>query len=152
MRTIRISDEVWEEIAARGKFGETDDDVLRRVFDIKEYSKSPKDAENYQPIRIVSPRRFIRGPRKAERRLSPRIVGRKFEVRFPDDGIYRTWDLHAKDDKNGIRKMLNEALDFGGQNGATEGQLKHIRKALNESGYYLYGPRRPRIRLKPLNE
>ena len=29
MRTIRISDEVWQEIAQRGKFGETEDDVAR---------------------------------------------------------------------------------------------------------------------------
>jgi len=28
MKTIRISDEVWAEIAKRGKFGETEDDVL----------------------------------------------------------------------------------------------------------------------------
>jgi len=152
MRTIRISDEVWQEIAARGKFGETEDDVLRRVFGIKETSKSPEGAESHQSIRMMSPRRFIRGPRKAERRLSPRIVGSKFEVRFPDHGNYRTWDLPEKDDKNGIRKMLTEALDFGWQNGATEGQLKHIRKALTENGYYLYGPRQPRIRFKPLNE
>ena len=34
MKTVRISDEVWEEIAKRGKFGETEDDVLRRVFGI----------------------------------------------------------------------------------------------------------------------
>ena len=34
MRTIRISEEVWNEIAKRGKFGETPDDVLRRVFNL----------------------------------------------------------------------------------------------------------------------
>ena len=34
MKTIRISDEVWDEIAKRGKFGETEDDVLRRIFSI----------------------------------------------------------------------------------------------------------------------
>jgi len=32
MRTIEISDEVWQAIADRGKFGETEEDVLRRVF------------------------------------------------------------------------------------------------------------------------
>ena len=35
MRTVRISDEVWNAIAQRGKFGETPDDVLRRVFNIE---------------------------------------------------------------------------------------------------------------------
>jgi len=34
MKTIRISDEVWAEIAKRGKFGETEDDVLQRIFGI----------------------------------------------------------------------------------------------------------------------
>ena len=32
MRTIRISEEVWDEIAKRGVFGETPDIVLRRIF------------------------------------------------------------------------------------------------------------------------
>ncbi len=34
MRTIKISEEVWNEIAKRGKFGETEDDVLKRIFNI----------------------------------------------------------------------------------------------------------------------
>jgi len=152
MRTIRISDEVWEEIAARGKFGETEDDVLKRVFGVDETKKSREDAGTHRPIGSISSRRFIRSPRKAERRLSPRIIGSKFEVRFPDDGNYRTWDLPPKNDKDGIRKMLDEALAYGEQNGATDGQLKAIRKTLTDNGYYLIGPRRPRIRLKPLNE
>ena len=32
MRTIKVSENVWNEIAKRGKFGETEDDVLKRVF------------------------------------------------------------------------------------------------------------------------
>jgi len=32
MRNILVSDAVWEAIAHRGKFGETEDDVLRREF------------------------------------------------------------------------------------------------------------------------
>ena len=34
MISIDISKEVWDEIAKRGKFGETADDVLRRVFEL----------------------------------------------------------------------------------------------------------------------
>lgn len=34
MRTIRISEQVYKEIANRGKFGETPNDVLERVFKI----------------------------------------------------------------------------------------------------------------------
>jgi len=150
MRNIRISEEVWNEIAARGKFGETEDDVLRRVFGIDDTRESPEDAITPQPIRRISSRAFIRSPRKAERVLSPRIVGSKFEVRFPDDGNYRTWDLPSRNDKDGIRKMLYEALDFGEQNGATEGQLKAIRKELTNNGYYLRGPRKPRVALVPI--
>ena len=42
MKTIRISEDVWNAMAERGKFGETPDDVLRRVFAIKEPSKKMK--------------------------------------------------------------------------------------------------------------
>ena len=34
MRHIKLSEEVWQKIAERGQFGETEDDVLRRVFDL----------------------------------------------------------------------------------------------------------------------
>jgi len=34
MRTIRISDEVWNVMAKHGKFGETPDDVFRRILKI----------------------------------------------------------------------------------------------------------------------
>lgn len=38
-KTIRVSSEVWDEIAKRGKFGESEDTVLRRVFGISEESE-----------------------------------------------------------------------------------------------------------------
>ena len=40
MRTIRISDEVWDEIAKHGKFRENEGDVLRRVFGLKKEESS----------------------------------------------------------------------------------------------------------------
>jgi len=42
MRTVRISDEVWAKIAERGKFGETEDDVLRRVFKLPPAGAGPE--------------------------------------------------------------------------------------------------------------
>jgi hypothetical protein len=150
MRNIRISEEVWNEIATRGKFGENEDDVLRRVFGVKAVGEPPEGPERRPPSIKLASRKFLRGPRKAERVLSPQIVGSKFEVRFPNDGNYRTWDLPPKNDKDGIRKMLGEALAYGEENGATEGQLKAIRKALTDNGYYLIGPRKPRILIVPI--
>ena len=35
MKTIRISNDVWEAMAKHGKFGETPDDVLRRILKIE---------------------------------------------------------------------------------------------------------------------
>lgn len=32
-RTVRITHDVWDQIAKHGKFGETVSDVLRRIFD-----------------------------------------------------------------------------------------------------------------------
>ena len=41
IKTIRISIDVWNEIAKRGNFGETENDVLKRVFGIDKKTKSP---------------------------------------------------------------------------------------------------------------
>ena len=150
MRTIRISDEVWDEIAKRGRFRETEEDVLRRVFGLKGVGETEPPVDVLKPtIGINLPRKrgyvtrqFIRGPRKAKRVLSPRVLGNILEVRFPEDGTFRSWDLPPKNDKEGIRRVLNEALDFGEKHDATDGQLKSIRKVLTENGYHLIGPRR----------
>jgi len=32
MRKITVSEQLWQAIAAKGKFGETEEDVLRRMF------------------------------------------------------------------------------------------------------------------------
>lgn len=36
MKNIKISDEVWDEMAKEGKFGETPDDVLRKKYGIND--------------------------------------------------------------------------------------------------------------------
>ena len=41
MRTIRISDAVWKAMAEYGKFGETADDVLRRILKVSESNIQP---------------------------------------------------------------------------------------------------------------
>ena len=46
MRNIRISEEVWQAIAKEGKFGETEEDVLRRVFKLPSISTGDDDQAN----------------------------------------------------------------------------------------------------------
>jgi len=147
MRTIRISEEVWNEIAKKGKFGETEEEVLRRIFGLNE--GEPIDSKHNivkgireKNMKQYSGRSFIRGPRMAKLVLSSRVIGNKLEVVFPEIGKSQEWDLPVKSNKEEIRRILEEALDFGEKHGATDGQLKAIRKALTESGYHLVGPRR----------
>jgi len=122
MRTIRVSDDVWKEIAKSGKFGETPDDVLRRVFGIDQ-TKVPGE--------ILSPRR-----RMATHRLSAVVNVGKLSVRF-DHGPVREWNLPPRTDKLSIRKTTYEAMQFAEKNGATEGQKLAVRKALTNAGYHL---------------
>lgn len=41
MKTIRISDDVWNAMAKHGKFGETPDDVFRRILKIEANNHGP---------------------------------------------------------------------------------------------------------------
>ncbi|MGC8491200.1 MAG: hypothetical protein ACP5SH_05625 [Syntrophobacteraceae bacterium] len=124
MRTVRISDEVWDEIAERGAFGETVDDVLRRVFKIGE----AKD----QTLRVQTKIR----ERFATQRMSARIDDGCLVVAF-ENGASNKWLLPPKDDKNRIRSVRNQAVEFASRNGATEGQENAVRKALTDAGYHL---------------
>ena len=133
MRTIRISDEVWNAIAARGKFGETEDDVLRRIFEIEGH------------VEMNSPSPPPRGPRRsyATRRMHagvhrvPGARGDHLLVSF-DGGNERRWDLSERSDKAKIRTVREEAVAFALENGASKpGQTNAVLKALTDAEYYL---------------
>ena len=124
MRTIRISDDVWDKIAKRGKFGETPNDVLERVFKI-----------NKDTNQRATPRK-----KKATKPMTtPKVVGQELIVSFKD-GTSKKWSLPSRDDKTAIRRVRDEAVTFAEQNGATPGQIDAVKKALTSADYYLTGP------------
>lgn len=124
MRTIRISAEVWEAMASVGKFGETPDDVLRRVFNIAHKAEASFGGTG------------VRGPRMASKRMSARVDGQELQVAF-GDGASKTWKLPKRDDKAAIRRVREAAVEFARENGATHGQRNAVRKALTDAGYHL---------------
>jgi hypothetical protein len=130
MRTIRISEEVWNEIAKRGKFAETEDDVLRRVFNLPENANElgfPAENRRMQS----APRRTI-----AAQRMSSYIANSQLHVAF-QDGASSSWELPKPTDKARIKMVLDKALIFARTNDASLGQLNAIRKALTNAGYHL---------------
>ena len=128
-RTIQISDAVWNAIAERGKFGETEDDVLRRVFNL------PPKNEPEQPARSRR-RNGRRGPRRATKRMSTYIEHGRLLVQFGD--AEKSWNLPDPSDKPAIRRIREEAAHFALVHGATDpGQTNAVRKALTDAGYYL---------------
>jgi len=124
MRTIRISEEVWDEIAKRGKFGETPDDVLRRVFSLN------KNSDNANVI--VKKRRA----RYATTRMSTRVSNGVLYVEF-QGGQSSKWQLPTRDDKNGISKVKKYAVEFAENNGASLGQVNAVIKAMTDAGYHI---------------
>ena len=118
MRTILVSESVWKAIASRGKFGETEDDVLRREF------KLPPSAE--EPSASGAARgaisRLDGHPRKhfATRRMSAYVGSNQLHVSF-QDGPLKSWALPPKADKAGIRSVREKTVVFALENDATIG-------------------------------
>src|SRR6266851_167643 len=131
MRTIRISDEVWDAIAQRGKFGETEDDVLRRVFEI--VRRTPLVGQSINEASAIRPTRT----QHANRRMHAGVHNEALLVSF-HDGKERRWPLPARSNKEEIRKIREEAVKFALENGASDpGQTNAVRKALTNEGYHL---------------
>ncbi|MBT4889257.1 MAG: hypothetical protein HON65_06860 [Rhodospirillales bacterium] len=130
MKTIRISGKVWDAIAGRGKFGETEDDVLRRVFDL------PPAEHPVQRARGGG--RVGRGDvRYSTKRMSAKVESNKLIVEF-GDGARCEWATPNRGDKAEIRRIREEAVAFALDNGATDpGQTNTVRKALTSSGFHL---------------
>jgi hypothetical protein len=129
MRTIRISEDVWQAIADRGKFGETEDDVLRRVFELDETTVK---------TRPVGSGRIGRGNRRfAAKRMSRWVRDGQFVIEF-EDGARQQWLLPQKDDKDGIRRVRDAAVQWALEQGASDpGQKNDVVKGLTEAGYHV---------------
>jgi len=120
MRTIRISNEVWDEMKKVGEFGETADDVLRRVFNLS--APESKKAKSR--------------PRYATRRMSSHVNSKFLIVEF-EGGHRRQFVLPDNNDKLAIRRVRDEAVKFAEENEASLGQINAVKKALTDAGYHL---------------
>lgn len=140
IRNIRISDEVWQEIAKRGKFGETEEDVLRRVFKLV-------PAERGMPGALAShtspsTRRGTR-QRLATVRMHAGVhrsgpAGKDQLLVSFEHGAERRWEMPDRADKAELRRIRQEAVEFALSEGASDpGQTNAVRKALTEGGYHL---------------
>ncbi len=130
MRTVRISEEVWDEIAKRGKFGESVDDVLRRVFGL---TSALPDTKPDKTVRV--PRHGTRR-NKATNRMSSHVLRGLLIVEFAS-GHRREFKLPQVTDKQGIRSVRDEACAFAEDHEATLGQVNAVKKALTDAGYYV---------------
>lgn len=130
MKTIKISDEVWNAIASKGKFGETEDDVLRRVFMIDPLSPVPNSGARKN--RITAGRR----QNYATNKMSSYVSQDRLIVEFAT-GERKEWSLPDKSDKAEIKKIRSEAGTFAKTVGATVGQKNAVYKALTEEGYHI---------------
>lgn len=137
MRSIRISEEVWQAIASRGKFGETEDDVLRRVFELPPNSmhagvQSTTGIGEHRSPRVPSaPRRSF-----ATQRMTSFISQDQLHIEF-QGGASFSCKLPDRSNKAGIRTMLDKAIVFARDNGASIGQINAVRKTLTTEGYHL---------------
>src|SRR5437773_808847 len=97
MRTIKISDEVWNFIAENGKFGETEDDVLHRLLHV---ARPGGVAQNG----TVPNRQRRWKERQATDRMTNHEVDGKLILKF-DSGGRGAWQLPPKDDHSAIRRV-----------------------------------------------
>ena len=137
MRSIRMSEEVWQTIANQGKFGETEDDVLRRIFKLPANSSRTGDQTNLT-TGARQPNRALSGRRRsfAVQRMTSYINNNELHVEF-QDGASSSWSLPARSDKAGIRALLNKAIEFAQKNKASLGQINAARKTLTSAAFHI---------------
>ena len=133
MPVIEISASVWEALAARGKFGETEDDVLRRVFKLPPSGTASTfggsgHGKGTEPSRA---RRTL-----ATQRMSSYLQSNQLHVSF-HAGPSQLWALPERGNRDAIREVRDKAVAFARDNGATVGQQNAVKKTLTEGGYYL---------------
>ena len=83
MKTIRISDDVWKAMAEHGKFGETPDDVFRRILkidgnDVDRGLKKQKEGKGKMAFI------YEHLAAKGENRKTKSEIARLYRKEFPD--------------------------------------------------------------------
>lgn len=136
MRMIKISEEVWQAIAQRGKFGETEDDVLKRVFELPVESIGEDVITKNRDFITQNKVSFTRRRSLASQRMTSYIARDQLHIEF-QDGASSHWSLPNKKDKVGIRAILDKALGFAREHEASLGQINAVRKTLTNEGYHL---------------
>src|SRR5437870_1414719 len=163
MKTIRISEEVWAAMAFRGKFGETPDDVLRRVLigdtPGRKKSNASEGSQECTPncyhtgtptafhnstsvgTLVGTPSTMNARPlgwkeRRAKVTLTQRQEGNDLVLRFAG-GAERRFPLPPRSEKTAIRQLRDEAVSWARQNGATDGQQGAVMRALTSRGFHI---------------
>ena len=126
MRTIEISEELWHYMEKYGNFGQPADSVLREALGITGDKPFPVASCRVKPIRTGY----------ATNRLECRVYVGVLDLTFAS-GDNRRFILPNRDNKEGIRVVLNEAQEWAQEHDASEGQLNAIRKALTDNDYHL---------------
>lgn len=126
MRNIKISEEVWQAIAAKGKFGETENDVLERFFKIQ------RDPYKFNFDQKMPPTR----KKIADKRMSTFVKDKTIHISFQDGNSFK-WTLPNPSDKQRISVIRQDAINFARLNGASFGQEQAVKKALTDAGYWL---------------
>jgi hypothetical protein len=68
--------------------------------------------------------------------MTSQIHNNQLDIEF-QDGASSSWTLPDRNDKAGIRAILDKVLIFARNNGASLGQRNAARKALTDEGYHL---------------
>jgi hypothetical protein len=131
MKTIRVSDEVWVAIAAQGKFGETEDDVLRRVFKISANNSTPNEAKEQK-----LEKQYGWKERRTLEKMTQKVEANKLILQF-ESGARFERTLPDKSNRLAIRKIRGEAIEFVRSSGGTKGQEHAAIKALTSRGYHV---------------
>jgi len=156
MKTIRISDEVWNAIAGRGRFGENEDIVLRRVFELAPFQRKiatnePTTAETSSTNPKFAPptqqpaeremdstlsRTYRWKQRRTEVRMFQTVQDGKLVLEF-EGGKRMEWQLPPKEDVAAIRRVRASAIQWVRENDGTDGQVGAAMRALTSRGYHV---------------
>ena len=131
MRTIRISEEVWDEIAKRGIFGETPDIVLKRVFGLEKSRNM-----HHQPKRNDT-MKTNKKDRYATDRLTTRIIDDSNILVSFASGKSREFQLPDRLNREAIRDLTSDVMKYVEDQEGTIGQINAARKALTDAGYHI---------------
>ena len=135
-QVIRIPESLYKRLESFASGFDTPANVIERLLDLNESKLAKTNYPTLQDDNYIAHEKSKRRIITAKGRLHRELNNETYKIICPN-GKSQIFYLPEKNNKEGIKKLTDEVLEFVKEQECTKGQINSARKKLTEAGYLI---------------